>query len=1149
MSMNQIPTVVIGTGGIGCKIAASISDLLSEEDRKYVAVLGVDTNVNDLTKLKDKHKMEIIQTSDDMKVNDYLKLHPEYRNWFPKNEFLVKRRMTDGAGQVRTLSRMASLASVDNGRFAPLFREITRIQRVDGNPYNKKLTIIIVGSITGGTGAGLFLNLPFYIRDFLKTQTSVSHCIIRGMFVSSDIVEDVQPSSTNRDAVCVNGYTCLKELNAFYMRPILGQEVTDNLRLEYYDSNDISTENVPYDYVYIVEKNGDVGSIGDTRLDELINYIARVAFILMFSPVAPNARSIEDNFVLELIENAGMNRYAGAGMCRLQYPIQMAQEYVTFSTVQNLVQKEWLLIDNEFKALSKAVNAKMVSDSTVQKPELKKAYVEIFEEEALGDHAKLGKFAQEAYIMKNHQHISRGTEFINLLNGMIDELLDSDEVREKEEACKVDNQKMKTFSDAEAQINAVWEGMREYAQFAKNLIDTKPNGFADNLFPTSKEVMDFHKDKPECIYQFLAKVHPITARFLIYDIINKLEKNIVELKKEITGVDLSAYREEDFDPKREGTQGPAEYLNYIRDRRNPIWKVLGPIGKAVHGEQNALIKLKRRLCEVCDTHVSTTHDYLENSLKYYVSQLVLERMIQLADNYTIFFNTVADKIKRNEENISRLENIRFPYGQEGIYCSKEALRKMANEFMLSQTLDLSDETKKAIFDQIYLVQSRSYCLSSTVDTKAAKEKREQKKKQSLESVFNKAVIDTIKDSVIEHGAGIVNLTVRQALIREFELVEQMTSDDEGYIKAMQGYIQNRIETALRIAAPMLATDGISENTELVFIALSPECAETDINLNPDESATGKFYLTSTNSNTEIIINSEFDNTEIDCVRLKYNYTIENLVKYKEGSRNDLAYKERIQNLGIKRIFNQNSDEMIVTVNPHLNTYWHEEGFIPSIHGKNRQKDHIDNLKTFIYAMGFDSFRLIADDEHPDENGNPRLTWFTYLNGFSQVEPIKKCGKLIGNGYSDVFDAIPYNRMIKISILRSARKIAESMKGYKTSEELLESILENRFIEDLIQSDASIDEGDVNIFDIFLNMRSHMPENNWNELFDALIITLWDFCEILFDNSGVYINKAMRKILPEIYKYSIVGKKLESDLSFSERMLKERYDFILKKRYD
>lgn len=1150
MSMNQIPTLVLGIGGVGCKIAAAISDSLSREDRKYVSIIGIDTNVNDLSKLRDNNNMEIIQTSDDKEVKTYLEAHPEYLEWFPDNDFLKDRTMTDGAGQIRTMSRLAFLASVESGKFTPVLREINRIRRVDGNPNNHSLTVMIVGSITGGTGAGLFLNIPFYIRDLIRSQAGIRRCVIRGMFVGPDILEEVQPAQINKDAVCVNGYTCLKELNAFYMHvhPNYSQHMKNNLFLEYYDNNDRSVNNVPYNYLYLIEKSGTLGAMGDARVEEIINYIARIAFVLMFSPVTADTLSVEDNFILSLIGNGGMNRYAGAGICRLIYPIKSAQEYVTLAVVRDLVQKEWLLIDQDFNARSRSALAKMRTDSTVKKPELKTSYVEIFKEVVVGDHAKLAKFANEAYIERDNEYVSKAAEFIEALDHKVEELLNSDEIKDKEEACKFDATKMKTFFDAETQINNVWEGMRNYSLHAKHLIETKPNGFADDLFPTSKDVMGFHKDKPECIYQFLAKVHPVTARFFIYDIINRLEENIKKLQKEILGVDLSAYTKEDFDLGRDGVQGPAEYLSIIRDKRHPIWKMLGPIGNAINGEEKAIRKLKLRLKDICEAHISTTHEFLDNSLKYNTSKLVLERMIQLADNYTIFFSTVAAKIDRNNENIERLENIYFPYGQEGIYCSKEAFRQMADNYLNRYPQELSDETKTAIFEQIYLVQSRSYALTSATETKAEKERRMQENKKKLESVFNTAVIDTIRENVIEHGMGIVNLTAREALIKEFELVTQTLPEDTNYREDIRNYIHNKIGTALRVAVPMLTTERQHEETELKFVAVSPSCAETDAQLNPDVAQTARFYLPNSDANSTVLINSEFGDTEIACMRLSYNYTIEDLTKYKNGTRNADAYLDRIMNLEDRKTSNISPDKMIVTVNPHLNCNWQEEGFIPAIHEKQRQKDHLDTLKVFVYAMGLDSFKMIADDEHPDEKGNPRPTWFVYTNSYTRAQPIKKCGKLIGNGYSDVFDAISYNRMLKIAILNDAKATINTMKGYNTTEELFENILENWFIEDLIQPDASEDTGDKNIFDIFLEMRSHMPEEDWEELFSGLLMTLWEFCEILFDKSEVHINKAVRSILTEIFKNCKVGKISEEKLSFSERMLKDQYEIILAKSY-
>lgn len=1150
MSMNQIPTLVLGIGGIGCRIAATISDALSPEDKKYVAIVGIDTNINDLAQLRDKHEMVIIQTSDDMKVTDYLERHPSYNTWFTSNNFLRERTMTDGAGQIRMLSRLALLESMEQGKFDPILKEIKRIRRVDDNPYNKSLNIIVTGSITGGTGAGLFLSLPFYLRNLLKTQAGIKSCVIRGMFIGPDIVEEVQPSQTNKDAVCVNGYTCIKELTAFYLHA-RNQEVGKNLRLEFYDHNDAATTNVPYNYLYILENSGSLGTIGDAKIAEIIDYVGHILFLLMFSPVTGNAQSIEDNFIMSCIVQGGLNRYVGAGMCRLVYPLSTAREYVTLALTRELVQREWLYIDRKYTAFLKAQQDNKKTDPTVVIPELEKEYVEIFRKEVVGERPTLGMLAQEAFYEDEveNKYVSRGNLFIDAINSKVKKLIESDEVKAKEGECEIDDTKMKNLSDAAGQVANAWEGLRNFAKYVQHQIDTKPGSIANDVFPESKGVMEFQKEREECIYNYLAKVHPVTARFLIYDIICTLEQKIAGLEKTVKNRDvLDNYTNEDFDPKKKDVQGPSEVISEAQDKHGQIRSILGSFGSMICGDDKLLKRVKRRMHETCKKQVEATKTFMVNGVKYATYKIVLERLRKLAKNYKSFFDTIATKIQRNNDSIERLENITFPYGQDGLYCSKAAFRRMVEDFMNEQPVKLSENTKAAIFEHVFAIQAHAASSASSVESKAQKERRVQNEKRKLIRVFEDAVINTIRDTVAEDASGIVNLTAREALAKEFQLKDDILPDEDGYTEGLKEYVRKRIDTAFRIAAPMLTTEGKAEHTELLFLAVSPECSETDSDLKPDVGETARYYIRHSADDAITLINDEFDDTEITVVRIDYNHTVEDLTKYQPGARNAIAYNERISNLDKESSADAKSSEILVVVNPHLDSYWSEEAYVPSIYDKQRIADHDETLKAFVYGCGLDSFDIVNDDEHPDDNGNPRPTWYVYTNGFMAYGPIKKCGKLIGNGYHDVYDAIPYNRALKQALLSQAASTTEMMKGYKTSTELFEEILDNWFIVDLVQPADKVDEGDKNIFDIFAEMRSHIPEPEWNELFRGLLITLWEFLAKLFDNSEVTVNKAAKLILPEIYKNCATAKKPEADWKPADRALKNNYDELLKKRF-
>ena len=141
MPMNKVPTLLVGLGGIGCSIADMASSLLSEEDREYVGVIGMDTNVEDLKKLKIKY----ICTSDERLVKEYLKEHPEYCKWFPVNKFTVNRGMLTGAGQIRAISRLAGLAAQESGRFIPMEEEIKRITKHTGDTDSTRFNVFLVG--------------------------------------------------------------------------------------------------------------------------------------------------------------------------------------------------------------------------------------------------------------------------------------------------------------------------------------------------------------------------------------------------------------------------------------------------------------------------------------------------------------------------------------------------------------------------------------------------------------------------------------------------------------------------------------------------------------------------------------------------------------------------------------------------------------------------------------------------------------------------------------------------------------------------------------------------------------------------------------------------------------------------------------------
>lgn len=1206
MSMNRVPSLIIGIGGIGCRIAATVSDLLSEQDREYVGVVGMDTNANDLNKIK-AHRVIPIQTSDERKVRDFLRLHPEYTKWFPVNRFTVDRGMLNGAGQIRSISRLAALASEKGGGFTPIQEEIKRIRKMNGQTNKSNLTVMIVGSLTGGTGAGLFLQLPYYIRKVTKSF-GLDSIIIRGMFVGPEITANVQPSKINRDAVRVNAYACLKELNAFYMMQNRPEDEENILELDYYDkANATATKigaaqikkdfldselddmfadpdamdaevinsdspiiasagtSIPYDYLYLVEESVASGSIGLADLSSVENQVAHMVFTLMFTPVKDNALSVEDNMVLQDMETGGMGRYSGAGLCRLVFPYQLAREYVSLCTVRDLVKDEWMLIDRKYESLVIDARIRQRTDGTVEIPKLGSTFVDLFKKEVNGD-GKLGKLYKEAYLEVSDgvfgpTVISRAQQYLQKIGQYISSFLENDELIQAKNNCAVNEEKMRKFSDAKREVARVSEALDAFTKFAK-LYVKKSGEIANEVFPTAWKSLTSRMDQDVCIYQLLSSVHPITARFFCYSLIQLLEKEIKNCEMVASALDLDAMNSEDYDENEDDTQSADVAIRNLEEKHK------------IGDESKKLMRIRRKFREVSETQTGIIEQYMLENMKLLVFSSILDRLEILAEDYRVFFDSISEMIKENNERIERLEQVEMALGQIGVYCSKEAFRRMASEYRGINADVLPQSTQSKLFEQVFRVFADEYESRSEELTERQKVTRNNKNRQILSNAFHVAVVDTISTEVAKKGAGIVDLNIRQAIIKEFELGGLNEDNCANYDRLSEEYVRNKIAEAMRSAAPLLAVDRstMETNTETIYMAINPMCAVVRDG-QPSAAATRERFIPEASEATDgllpaVIMDEEFSQYEIICYKARHKFKIESLLRYRDGTENARAYESRLNNLGrsMESIADQNAG--IVVVNPHLNRYWNEEGFIPSLSETMRQKSYMDTIRAFVYAIGMDSFVIDVDESRADSASVSASQELDSLFGDSKTQGsvkagkawfyktsrgkilVRKCGQRIGINYSELYDSLRFNRKIKNNILSSATVMMNRKKRFSDPEELFETILSDPFIQDLIQPDSISDENDENVLDIFLEMRKYMSATKWNDLFTGLLETLWEYCGVLFEENEVMVNNTIPEILKRMYYFSSVGRKQKNneELDYGEKRLKEQVTILLKKRY-
>ena len=296
-----------------------------------------------------------------------------------------------------------------------------------------------------------------------------------------------------------------------------------------------------------------------------------------------------------------------------------------------------------------------------------------------------------------------------------------------------------------------------------------------------------------------------------------------------------------------------------------------------------------------------------------------------------------------------------PFGQICVYASADAFNRMYQEFKVKAEFELPESAEQAIFRGVFDEVCISLSEKEIEKTEIEKVQNAAQMKKRLHDLFDTGVIDSLRTIVATKGSGVVDMTIKQAIEKELQLQEGLRPmADKEYEDKRIAYERELIERALRIAAPMFAVVPKKDFTETIYMALNPEAAEMKEG-RPDRGATKDKLIPERNEATDnqpvnILMEPEFSKYEIVCLKAKHKYMIEDLVKYSKNSEFARAYEERINNLG-KEPVAEGVDAYKTVVNPHIDRYWHEEGFIPELGAKEREKSRKDILKAFCLCNG------------------------------------------------------------------------------------------------------------------------------------------------------------------------------------------------------
>jgi hypothetical protein len=323
-------TIIIGLGGTGRDVLMRIRRFIIDKYGKLsnlpiVSFVHIDTDKNAFNSsglptgnsyhgenllLQSAEKVFISMNAQDVNNLTYELEHKtlfespfsHVESWLDPR---LKKQITsieNGAGGIRPVGRLAFFEAAErrtSGHESFMFSG-----RVNGQSFNVQegLNVFVVGSLCGGTGSGIFLDVAYTLRHILQQTTEYTSF---GYLV-------VSPKLYGDGAIMkANTYAALKELDHYTSESNSFQACYDKQNFV-----NIDEKRSPFDFAYLVS-NRTAGDYQINNKGKLCNVIAYKIFLDFADELSSPIKSNRDNFKDPMIHKDN-------------HPFQMCQGYMSF---------------------------------------------------------------------------------------------------------------------------------------------------------------------------------------------------------------------------------------------------------------------------------------------------------------------------------------------------------------------------------------------------------------------------------------------------------------------------------------------------------------------------------------------------------------------------------------------------------------------------------------------------------------------------------------------------------------------------------------------------------------------------------------------------------------------------------------------------
>lgn len=980
-------SLLIGLGGTGSRVVNNVVKLLKKNKLDFnngqICCAVLDTNTNDTGDIRSSGtQIPIFETSKPQRISDYFDQyhHLDIHEWAPDSPAFRAQSMLDGCSEVRVKSRIAFLDCLHTNVINELGSMINDVLR---NSEGSKIRVMIVSSLSGGTGSGMFIQVALWLRQYL----SKSQITVRGIFLLPDVfvstIKDIRENKETKARHYANAYASVRELNGITkIKKSIETDLAERINIgSLFDSDRDSDSGEPvYDLSFFVDDRDENG-VSLSSISEYEQMVAQLVYMQLYAPMSTDMYSEEDNAFLSF-EAKDEPLYGTCGTAKAEYPIISVKHYCAIRAAQDSLQSGWRKIDSEIEARveeKKAAERDGVFTNTVIEPRAE--YIKLFDEKTSVKPEDAGPdrfFVSIAKDVKN-ENKSRTPDgkVTTIYSDKVDDFL------RKIKSAKIEthvtrNSEMTEFmieadsfvktDHSEEELKAKFNADESDMEDALNRFDEKVDEYSttlvNSIFPLS--MGDVNSNNEATIYGLLTKpndegtrifVHPVAARYLLCKLVAQMERELKGIVLEssrsdaLTGGDVGTAVDNPKTRKTETT--PLELLE-SRTKFQKLEKFLD----FVEGKYAEFINTKVGLCE----------KYEKECLQVSVYRKLIERVNALITQLEYFFKRLKDVQDKLTDDL--------------------AANTAETDGVVGKTYYVygSGKYKEAIYKSIDLGIERSIAEinKNTIDTAYGRfcaEKRpslqENRKYKDL-SVTASFLINVVRAFRARidndpNNSDLVNMDIYSAICKqcdydrteagesardELKDIDLTDSDSEpvGHgidrTSSYEAEFKRCRDKLLRMAAPMLIRSNEVSDNKLGTITTRQK---TFWGFHPSIVATAPSLGATLQVNADIQADTAYPINELYCYRAVYGVEARYIPKFNElgDGLYYTCYKAVVD--GMVRDAAGRRGERAYVASPHIDKRWH--AILPYVTSEKIREDNDSFFRGFWLAIAYGKLKL------------------------------------------------------------------------------------------------------------------------------------------------------------------------------------------------